>query len=102
VADTLLHIAESDAWARRSDTYVPDTFDHDGFIHCSDPSQLDQVAQSFYPGRDDLILLTIDKGMVAGLMVYEDLDGAGELFPHIYGPVPVEAVIAARPYAVVR
>ncbi|MFI6502931.1 DUF952 domain-containing protein [Nonomuraea typhae] len=64
-----------------------------GFIHCSrDRAQLDQVAAAFYADvADELLVLEIDP---AGLDVRIE-DG----FPHLYGPLPLASVTAARPYA---
>lgn len=71
----------------------------EGFIHCSTGEQLPGVARTFYAGREDLILLTIDPELLGeGRLVYEDLYDHGDLFPHIYGPLPVRAVISTGTY----
>jgi uncharacterized protein (DUF952 family) len=50
------------------------------------------------PGRTDLVLLTIEPPLLDAPVVWEDLEGEGEDYPHVYGPIPRSAVIAARPY----
>jgi uncharacterized protein (DUF952 family) len=96
----VFHIAENDAWASRSDTYTPISFDNEGFIHCSTGVQLDRVAAEFYAGRDDLTLLTITAAGVGSILVYEDLYEANEPYPHVYGPIPLDAVAEAVRYSV--
>jgi len=95
VADIVFHLAEPDDWARRADSYVPRGFEDEGFIHCSTAAQLEQVVRSFYPDRNDLVRLTIETVAVADLLVYEDLYEANELFPHIYGAIPLQAIVEA-------
>ena len=95
----VFHIAENEAWASRTDTYAPASFIEEGFIHCSTAAQLDRVANDFYAEGDDLTLLTIDAERVGSMLVYEDLCGASELFPHIYGPLPLDAVVQAVGYS---
>ena len=46
----------------------------------------------------DLVLLAIDPARVGAEVRYERLDGAPEPFPHIYGPLPVDAVVAMTPF----
>src|SRR5688572_3180421 len=65
----------------------------EGFIHCSYASQLQTVADAVFRGRDDVVLLTIDPSRVPAEIRVENLDGGTELFPHIYGPLPVDAVL---------
>lgn len=96
----LFHIAEPSDWEQRTDSYAPATFNTEGFIHCSTADQLEGVAASFYAGRDDLILLTVDPRALVSEVVYEDLYETGEEFPHIYGPIPLSAVVEFRPYRV--
>lgn len=95
----VLHIAKEKDWMARTDTYTPAALADDGFIHCSTTVQLDRVASAFYTGRDDLTLLTIAAVQVGSTLVYEDLYEANELFPHIYGPLPLDAVVKAVGYS---
>ena len=93
----IFHIAEPKQWNPDALYYVPDAFADEGFIHCSIESQLDGVIRKHYPGRSDLILLTIDPALIRDLVIYEDLYGSGEAFPHIYGHLPTRAVIDTKP-----
>lgn len=101
LSDDLLHIALPDEWSaaqiegvyRMSTRGV--TLDQEGFIHCSYPHQLVGVANRFYADVSELVLLRIDPDLVdAEIVVEPPVEGATELFPHIYGEVPVDTVIA--------
>lgn len=73
------------------------TLDEEGFIHCSRREQLEPVANMFYADVPDLVLLTIDPDRVPSDIVEEPpVPGSPERFPHIYGPLPVSAVVTTR------
>lgn len=80
--------------ARRAGAYVAAAFQRDGFIHCSYARQLTRVADANFPGRSDLVLLEIDRDRVGCEVIDENLEGGSDLFPHIYGPLPMSAVTA--------
>ena len=90
----LLHIADRQAWeaAVQSGDYRADSLAQEGFIHCSLAEQVIPVANALYRGRLDLLLLVIDPAKVTAEIRFEDCYEKGEEFPHIYGPLPVEAV----------
>ena len=96
----IFHIAEPEAWASRGNTYVPDSYEVEGFIHCSTEGQLSGIAETFYAGRDDLLLLTIETAKLGELVVFEDLYEMGEDFPHIYGPLPISAIVEVGSFSV--
>lgn len=85
--------AEADE-ARRAGTYVAAGFQRDGFIHCSYARQLKRVADTNFHGRSDLVLLEIERGRVGCEVIDENLEGGSDLFPHVYGPLPMSAVTA--------
>ena len=80
--------------ARRTGTYVAAAFQREGFLHCSYARQLARVADAHFPGRSGLVLLVIDRARVGCEVVDENLEGGSDLFPHIYGPLPMSAVTA--------
>jgi uncharacterized protein (DUF952 family) len=51
------------------------------------------VADLFYRDRDDVVLLTIDPRLLDSPVVVETPDGGDEGYPHVYGPLPLEAVV---------
>lgn len=89
----LFHITSARHWPPAGEWYRGDTLDTQGFIHCSTADQLIAVANRFFRGHDDLIVLVIDEARVGSEIVYENLEGGTELFPHIYGPLPIKAVV---------
>ena len=78
--------------------YVPEAFDAEGFVHCSEPDQLIRVANLRFAGRSDLVLLWISVARLSAQVLYENLEGGTELFPHVYGPIDLDAVVAATPF----
>jgi uncharacterized protein (DUF952 family) len=97
---TLLHIttAQAVAAAERGGEYLPEAFAREGFIHCSYPGQLVAVANRIFRGRRDLVVLHIDRAALECPVVDENLEGGTELYPHVYGPLPMAAVIAVHPF----
>jgi uncharacterized protein (DUF952 family) len=98
----ILHLASNDAWlaAVKVSVYGADSLSTEGFIHCSQASQIVDVANTFYRGQQGLVLLVIDPSMLKSELKWEPPAEpvpaharAGELFPHIYGPLNLEAVI---------
>jgi len=84
--------------ARQRGVYVPAAFDREGFIHCSYEHQVVAVANRIFRGRTDLVLLEIDPARLNCRVVDENLEGGAELFPHIYGQLRMDAVIAIREF----
>ncbi len=69
-----------------------------GFIHACQPAQVAGVLDRFYAGVEEpLVLLVVDPDRVGSEVREEAVAGTDERFPHIYGPVPVEAVVDVRP-----
>jgi uncharacterized protein (DUF952 family) len=68
-----------------------------GFIHCSYADQVQIIAERIYRDRDDVVLLTIDRDRLTSRVVDEPADGLDEEFPHVYGPVDLDAVLAVTP-----
>jgi glutathione S-transferase len=101
----LLHLAVSAEWDRASaaGAYERSTIDtsleEEGFIHCSFPHQVQATADRYYRGRDDIVLLRIDPDRLGVDVVVEEAS-SGERFPHVYGPIPVDAVVSAEPVPV--
>jgi uncharacterized protein (DUF952 family) len=98
--NSILHIADRDAWeaCASSGYYKPSSLDSEGFIHCSTAEQTVETANRYFHGRRDLVLLCIDESKTEAKVKFEAPAGvndrrAGSLFPHIYGPLNVSAVI---------
>jgi uncharacterized protein (DUF952 family) len=68
----------------------------DGFIHFSTAEQAPETAAKWFAGRDDLTLAAIDADALGDDLRWEPSRG-GALFPHLYGPLPMSAVVWSRP-----
>ncbi|MGB5759380.1 MAG: DUF952 domain-containing protein [Acidimicrobiales bacterium] len=96
--DLLYHVATEHDWSRRTAThYQPSGIVDEGFVHLSSAEQLVATLHRHYPGRRDLILLTVDPTRASAELVWEDISGSGVAFPHIYGAIELSAVVAAEP-----
>jgi uncharacterized protein (DUF952 family) len=100
----LFHLALVEDWARaRQDgsyriSTRGATLGQVGFVHASFAHQLAEVAEASYADLDaDLVVLVIDEPVLGVPVVVEPGEGTQECYPHIYGPVPVSAVLEARP-----
>ncbi len=69
-----------------------------GFIHCSFAEQVDRILEEHYRDVDDVLVLTIDTELLDAEVKVEDLHNSGEAFPHIYGPIPINAVTSVNPW----
>jgi uncharacterized protein (DUF952 family) len=78
---------------------VPSAFGAEGFIHLSTPAQVLRVADARFAGARDLVLLCVSVGRLRAPLRYEPGDpGSDELFPHLYGPLNVDAVVRVVPF----
>ncbi|HZD10194.1 MAG TPA: DUF952 domain-containing protein [Candidatus Binatia bacterium] len=95
----LLHITTYKAWvsAMDADRYETESLRDEGFIHCSTRRQVIGVANSTFHAERGLVLLAIDADRVQGEIRYEDCYETGQKFPHIYGPLNLDAVVQVLP-----
>jgi len=98
----IFHITVPDEWeaAQRDGSITMSTrsvtLAEEGFVHCSFGSQVAGTAARIFGDLDAVVVLRIDAARVTSPIVVEDLYGAGEEFPHVYGPINVDAVTEAR------
>jgi uncharacterized protein (DUF952 family) len=100
---TILHFRSTADWAaaRAAGEYTADTLGTEGFIHCSTADVVHEPANTLARGRTDLVLLEIDGDRLAEAPHDEpgdpnDLNSS--FFPHVYGPIPVSAVVAVHDF----
>ncbi len=93
----IYHITSLDEWntAQTKIEYQPRQFTVDGFIHCSDLHQLLSVANRIFRGQKNLVVLVIESSKTDSKIVNENLEGGTELYPHLYGLLPINAVKSA-------
>ena len=100
----IYHIAEKADWerARRDGQYTRSTrgrtLAEEGFIHASTAAQVPVVADAYYRDAPDLVLLVIDTERVGPELRYEQVPGQPDPYPHVYGPLNLDAVLETRPF----
>lgn len=96
---TIYKIAPRDLWAAAETAGVFEgaPVDHaDGFIHFSTAQQVRETAAKHFAGQDDLLLVAIDAEALGASLRYEVSRG-GALFPHLYAPLALDAVLWVKP-----
>ncbi|MGI9474094.1 MAG: DUF952 domain-containing protein [Rubripirellula sp.] len=68
----------------------------DGFIHLSSAGQVKETVAKHFCDQDDLVLVTIDEERLGTSLKWEPSRG-GDLFPHVYGVISMEAVDRVEP-----
>lgn len=102
----IFHIATEADWlaAEASGEYTTSTYgvtlEDEGFIHLSRDSQAGMVLDNYYADvTEPLTLLTVDTDFVSSSWQFDPVPGAELSFPHIYGPLNVDAVVEVTPLA---
>ncbi len=102
----IYHLVPRATWEQApSGPYADPSLAAEGFLHCSNAGQVERVANLFFAGVPELLVLHID---VAGLgeMVRDEPPTVppgianpfpGETFPHVYGPIDRAALLDITP-----
>jgi uncharacterized protein (DUF952 family) len=101
VPTTIYKICEAAIWreAERGGVFPgAGVVKRDGFIHFSTAGQVRETAAKHFAGATNLMLVAVDADALAGALKWEVSRG-GDLFPHLYGDLPLAAVLWARPLA---
>lgn len=86
--------------ARKAGVYAGSAVDSaDGYIHLSAAAQLAGTARRHYAGRKDLMLVAVDVTALGEALRWEPSRN-GDLFPHLYGPLPLSATVSGRALSV--
>jgi uncharacterized protein (DUF952 family) len=108
-AGRIYHLTTKTEWevAQATGVYARSTrdksFEEVGFIHCSLPSQLTEVAEFIYDDCEaELVVLVMDLPTLEGngLSVRFEDGGNGKIYPHIYAPLPCHLVDDVLPASV--
>jgi uncharacterized protein (DUF952 family) len=98
----IFHIATLDDWkqAQETGTYTTATYgrtlEQEGFIHAARHDQIPGVRDFYYAEvTEPLIVLEVDTDLLDAEVRDEQV--GDEIYPHVYGPIPTEAVVAWRP-----
>ena len=99
----ILHLLSRESWveAQANGKLVASSVATEGFAHCSTEHQMVDVANKYYSGATNMVLLNIDPMKLTSQLKFEPpahLDGSPALpheplFPHIYGPINLDSVI---------
>lgn len=96
---TIYKIVPESLWraARRAGVFEGAAIDiTDGYIHFSTAAQVRETAARHFAGETDLLLVAVDDAALGAALKYEPSRG-GDLFPHLYASLPMEAVLRERP-----
>ena len=99
--NVIYHLTGRDAWAaaQAAGEYEAPSLAEEGFIHCSaDEAQALRVAERLYAGATGLQLLDVDTDKLTA-EVKREPSRSGEIYPHIYGKINLEAVVRVRDLA---
>ena len=102
MSEFILHATTQTAWsaAQNRGEYVADSLAGQGFIHCSKVDQILRVANFIFAGQSGLVLLVIDPARLTSELRWEPgVDLAIVLFPHVYGPINLDAVTDVLAFA---
>lgn len=97
--ETILHITTAAAWAkaREDGELTTPSLTEEGFIHCSTFAQVESTADRIFKGSGELLTLELEVGRLTAPLKWERATDVGDEFPHIYGPLNLDAVVGTRP-----
>ena len=103
MTEPIYHLALARDWeaAQFAGAYTVSTLGRtlaeEGFIHAARADQWPGVRERYYAGvTEPLVLLVIDPDRLAAEVRTEAVPGLDETFPHVYGPIELDAVVEAR------
>ena len=90
----IYHITQPEIWnhPKPDGLFYGDSLSQLGFIHCCTKNQISGVLKNWFAGKKDLLILEIEVEKIDVKVIFENLEGNSELFPHIYGAVNLEAI----------
>ncbi|HET6995800.1 MAG TPA: DUF952 domain-containing protein [Chitinophagaceae bacterium] len=95
----ICHVTSVDAWneAKTKGFYEHPSLKEEGFIHCSEDRQVSGVLSRYFEGQINLIKLLIDTEKLGSRLVFDWSPSSADTFPHVYGPINLDAVIEIVP-----
>lgn len=94
----IYHITSASEWndAQQKGFYASSALKEEGFIHCCEERQIPDVLNRFYTGKTNLVKLTIQTEKLASQLIYDWSNAIEDTFPHVYGPINLDAVTAVE------
>ncbi|MFS8100302.1 DUF952 domain-containing protein [Lentzea alba] len=93
----LLHIISKADWAAAQSVGAISPVGEE-FVHCSDRGVVHVTAGKFFHGQSGLLLVVIDPKLLDVPVRWEAVPDSPLWFPHVYGPIPVEAVVEVHDF----
>ncbi|HLE12816.1 MAG TPA: GNAT family N-acetyltransferase [Bacteriovoracaceae bacterium] len=99
IPEKIFHLTPRKDWetAQKQGYYTHASFEKEGFIHFSSAYQVQKIANWWFKNVVDPVLVEIDPRKLTGQLKYES-GGDIEEYPHVYGTIPLDAVISVREY----
>lgn len=93
----IYHITSNTDWQKslQQGFYEHPSLAAEGFIHANKEEQVKSVLYRYYKNQPYLLLLHIDETKLTAALKYELAPSVNEEFPHIYGALNLDAVVAA-------
>ena len=93
-AKVIYHLTTVEEWEDAQDkgSYQPPSFQREGFIHCCTEEQLESVRARHFQGQENLVQLVINPNDLLERLQYDRDEDLQQEFPHIYGPLNIQAV----------
>ena len=93
--DLIFHLVRKKDWKeqKKEARYHPETIDSKGFIHCSSGKNIEEVANRLFRGERRILLIVINTSLIEPELKYEKDEETNISYPHIYGPLNLDAVI---------
>lgn len=90
----IYHVTTAGEWeaAKQKGFYDHPSLSAEGFIHCSQENQVAGVLERYFAGQSNLVKLVIDTDLLTARFVFDWSPSTQDTFPHIYGPINLEAV----------
>jgi uncharacterized protein (DUF952 family) len=97
---TIYHVTTREDWnvAKQKGYYEHPSLKDEGFIHCSHEHQLAGVLERYFAGKTGLVRLVIDTDKLSSKFVFDWSPSLADTFPHVYGPINVQAVVEVIPF----
>jgi uncharacterized protein (DUF952 family) len=92
----IYHVTTAAEWqsAKEAGAYTTPSLQAEGFIHCSaNDAQVAGVVKRYFAGKTNLVKLDIDTAKLSSRFIYEWSPSTADTFPHVYGPINLDAVI---------
>ena len=97
----IYHVASIASWeaAQENKQYIHPSLSSEGFIHACSKEQLSGVLNRYYKNETDIVLLEIDESKLTNPLKYELAPSVNEMFPHCFGFINTDAVVAVYSYS---